>query len=271
MREGGERRELSEARLADALERADRGEVVSLGFLTPGERMHAVRILRAWGRDRAHFWGGYPGAERTVLLLPPPYMEELFPSLLSDTAKGEEELLSSLRAESVSAVRVCGSGYRTLTHRDHLGALLGLGIERDVLGDVALQDAYQAVVFCLPHMQRFLIEELTHVASDTVRCVPYEPDATFWDGRTYASQHVTVASARLDCIVAALTGQSRESAQRSIRAGLVEVNYEACERVDCAMEAPATLSVRGVGRFELRAFEGETRKGRLRLLADRLV
>ena len=50
-----------------------------------------------------------------------------------------------------------------------------------------------------------------------------------------------------------------------------DVDFETEERVDFSLSAPATVSVRGYGRFILRAFDGETRKGRLRLRADQLI
>ena len=112
---------------------------------------------------------------------------------------------------------------------------------------------------------------VTKVATDTVTCSPCVIGDDFTDGKQYAPIYDTVASARLDCVVAALTNQSREAAQRAVRGGLVEVNFEPIERTDLVHEAPAWISVRGFGRYRLRAFDGETKKGRLRMKADRLI
>jgi RNA-binding protein YlmH len=120
-------------------------------------------------------------------------------------------------------------------------------------------------------MADFFSTALTKVATDTVSCAPCEIGAGFTDGKKYAPINDTVASERLDCVVAALTNQSREAAQRAVRSGLVEVNFELVERTDLLLEAPAWISVRGFGRYRLRAFDGETKKGRLRLRADRLI
>ena len=60
-------------------------------------------------------------------------------------------------------------------------------------------------------------------------------------------------------------------AQNAVRSGLVELDFEPEERVDKILVAPATISVRGFGRFILRSFDGETKKGRLRMRADQLV
>jgi len=263
--------ELLEARIEDYLTQADRGSVAVSCFLSPGEKRRAERYLEQQGvQDRAVFWGGYDGAERTCLFLLPSFYGD--PSDWGfDDGAGVASFLDDASEDGVSAVRVIGSGYRNLSHRDYLGSLLGLGLERDAIGDIALQNEHEAVVFCKRHLRTFLIETLEKVASDAVRCREYVPDENFTDGRRYRPISDTVASSRLDCVVAALTNLSREGAQNAVRGGLVEVNFEQEERVDLALTPPATVSVRGYGRYVLRSFDGETKKGRLRLRADQMI
>lgn len=271
-KERGER-SLLQARIEDALTRCEKGIPSCISFLTPGECRSAERLLRATGAwESAWMWGGYEGAERKSLFFLPDYLL-LCLSSTKETAPEEEmlALLDELAAEEIFAVRVVRSGFRTLNHRDYLGAIMGLGLERDALGDIALQKNGDAVVFCTKTVGNFLIESLTKVASDTVRCRPYEVDEEFTDGRNYQPIRDTVASPRLDAVVAALTNLSREQAQNAVRSGLVEVEYEPVERTDLLLTPPSVISVRGHGRFVLRGFDGETRKGRLRLLADKLI
>ena len=261
------------ARLRDAMEKCNRGSVATLPFLTPRAHKQAERELKAAGVwAQAFFFGGYPDAERVCLFLLPDY----YNAMLGDAPQNCEAslLLDTLREEideAVRAVRITGSGFRSLTHRDYLGSILGLGLERDALGDVAVQNEREAIVFCPKTIADFLIVSLKKVASDTVKCKPYELDDTFTDGKQYRPINDTVASPRLDCVVAALTNLSREAAQNAIRTGLVEVDFEPEERTDFSLIPPITLSVRGYGRFVLRSFDGETRKGRLRMRADQLI
>ncbi|MBE6553602.1 MAG: hypothetical protein E7666_04580 [Ruminococcaceae bacterium] len=267
-------RDMLEARLSDAIEKCQRGHVACLSFLTPRERRAAERYLRFTGAwEQAWFWGGYGGAERACLFLLPDYLLACFEGEVvprdDDTA-----VLSLLGEEADTAVRsvlIRGSGYRTLSHRDYLGAILGLGLERDALGDIAVQNDHEAVVFCPQTIATFLTETLSQVGADSVRCVVYQPDEHFTDGRHYRPISDTVASPRLDCVVAALTNLSRERAQQAVRGGFVEVDFEPEERVDLMLTPPTTVSVRGYGRFILRSFDGETRKGRLRMRADQLI
>jgi RNA-binding protein YlmH len=266
-------RDLLESRIDDAIAKAERGSVARLSFLTPRERRQAERLLRARGAwEQAWFFGGYPTAERACLFLLPEYMTAMLSAPPADCPEEEPaELLAEELAEAVCAVRIKGSGYRTLSHRDYLGSVLGLGLERDALGDIAVQNEHEAVIFCPNTIAGFLCESLSKVASDTVRCMLWRLDESFTDGRRYQPVSDTVASPRLDCVVAALTNLSREEAQTAVRTGLVEVEFEPVERVDLTLEPPVTLSVRGYGRFILRSFDGETRKGRLRMRADKLI
>ncbi|HBF14578.1 MAG TPA: hypothetical protein DDW30_02625 [Clostridiales bacterium] len=263
---------LLEARLEDMIRLAERGETALSPFLTPAECAAAERFFALRGmREQVRLWGGYAEAERKRLYLLPEYLlalPDLLPPQGSDPA---ETLAEEALTGAVSAVRITGSGFRELSHRDYLGSLLGLGLERDALGDIAVQNPHEAVVFCTAKIRDFLLETLERVANDKVRCRVQAPDEPFTDGRRTVPVTDTVASARLDCVVAALMGGSREAAREAIEGGLVEVDYQPALRTDRPLTPPLCLSVRGIGRFRLLPFEGETRKGRLRLRAERFI
>ena len=269
----GTEREILEARLHDAVQKCERGTIAILPFLDPRDSKLCERLLRASGMwESAWLWGGYQDAERKTLFLLPEYLTVCLPDAPA-RCEAEEvlELLGEDATNAVCAVRITGSGFRVLSHRDYLGSVLALGIERGALGDIAVQNEREAVLFCSSTMSLFLRESLTRVAADGVKVTPYVPDDRFTDGKRYERVSDTVASDRLDCVVAALCNLSRENAQTLIRNDSVDVDFEPASRVDLNVSAPATLSIRGYGRFILRAYDGETRKGRLRLRADKLV
>lgn len=265
-------RDLFEARIEDAIRKCTSGSVAHIPFLTMRERRRAERLLDARGmRENVWFWGGHPTAERTCLFLLPDYLTAILPEDADERETALPNYLAEELGEAVVSLSIKGSGFRNLSHRDYLGAVLGLGIERDAIGDVAVQDEHSAILFCPRTLAGFLAGELTKVGSDTVRCRECQIDETFTDGKKYRPISDTVASARLDCVVAALCNLSREAAQNAVKSGLVEVDFEPEERVDTILEPPITISVRGHGRFILRSFDGETKKGRLRLRAEQLV
>lgn len=253
------------ARLDDLCHRAERGEVAASAFLTPRELHYAEGYLQQRGASYAAF-GGYGEAERKRVYLLPEYMGE--PS--------ENAALSTFFADfgmesDIVTLRIDGSGYRTLTHRDFLGAILGLGIERSVLGDLVAdtEEGRWAVVFCDRGIAPFLEQELTKVANDKVRtrlCDEWQLPT-----RRFVSIRDTVASARLDCVIAALCGLSREKARETVCGGLVEIDFESEERPDRTVDSCGQISVRGYGRFRIVALSEHTKKGRLRLEAEKYV
>lgn len=256
------------SRIEDLLRKADRGELVCGNFLTPSEAAFASVYMKELGASNRFFlFGGYNEAERKRIFV--------LPSFLSDIDGDAEEKTRAYFPDEMSglirAVRIQGSGYRTLSHRDYLGSLLALGIERSSLGDIAILSDYSAVLFCTDKIFDFLLASIDRVASDKVTVSEHESISELEVRREYLPISDTVASNRLDCIVGALTNLSREKAQIAIKSGLCEVNYLPEDRCDLALSIPSTVSVRGYGKYDVLSFDGETKRGRLRMVARKYV
>ncbi len=268
------------ARLEDLCDRAACGMVAVSPFLTPREGMYASRYLASrLSAGTALLHGGFPSAERRRAIILPDYAEGLFEpqALAADpvgtlVSVGLSDLSDAVR-DAVTVLTVRGSGFRALSHRDYLGSVLGLGLDRDAIGDIVVSDADTATAYLATdaRMADFLCSDLKKVATDAVKVSRYDGTLDALPGRRLSPIRDTVASERLDCVVAALCSLSRDAAQTAIRQGLVELNYEPVE--DCArpVDAPAVISVRGTGKFVVEAFDGETRKGRMRLVAGKYV
>ena len=266
------------ARLDDLCRQAERGEAACSAYLTPREAKYAASHLSARLRTgTALLWGGYDGAERVRAILLPDYTEGITDAealgadpvaVLSET--GLEDLAITVR-EAVCAVSVQGSGFRELSHRDYLGSVLGLGLERDALGDILIPSPHSAILLTSARTADFLLTQLEKVATDTVKVKLLSDNTPLEGTRRLTPITDTVASQRLDCVVAALCNLSREKAQMTVKAGLVELDYELCEGCDTTVEAPAVITVRGYGKFAVREFDGVTRKGRIRLVAGKYV
>ena len=251
------------ARVSELMARAERGELTYTHFLTPREqKILADRMGGAL--STALPLGGYADAERKRLYFLPPYLAELEEPYRS-------EAIAQMTSESLCAVSIKASGYRSLSHRDFLGAILHLGVERDRIGDLCLLSPFEAVLFCDRLMAGFFGESLTRVGSDAVRVSPFLPPEGFDGGKQYLPVSDTVASPRADAVVAALANLSRERAQALFREGRVEIDYEPEEKYDRPVAEGSVIVIRGVGKFTLRALSDKTRKGRYRLLADKHV
>ncbi len=267
------------ARLDDLCDRATHGVVTVSTYLTPREGMYASRYLAPrLSAGAAVLYGGYSDAERRRAILLPDYVEGLVdpvslaahPLSALETA-GLDELADTVR-DAVTLVMIKGSGYRTLSHRDFLGSVLGLGLERDAIGDIVVsEDGTTAYLVTDARIADFLVTDLKKVATDAVKVSRLSDGINAVPTRRLLPIRDTVASARLDCVVASLCNLSRDAAQNAIRQALVELNYELVTDCDRTVESPATLSVRGVGKFVVEGFDGETRKGRMRLCAGKYM
>ena len=263
-----EAHKLLASRAADYLRLSERGELVCGNFLTPEEAAYTETVFRELrASDRAFFFGGYKDAERKRAFVIPPFLSDFEGSAEQKARDYFPEETSS----AVKAIKIQGSGYRELSHRDYLGSILALGIERVAVGDIVVRDKHSAVVFCTDKIFDFLISGIDRIASDKVNVCEFIPDGDFGGTREFLTVRDTVASNRLDCVVGALTNLSREKAQTVIRSGLCEVNYLTEQRVDAEVKVPSVITVRGYGKFNVLEFDGETKRGRLRLVAQKYV
>lgn len=235
---------LLRARIDDACELCElRSCPRFVGFLDEHRQAVARAVLHEKGNISHVFYGGYEGAERTVL--------GVFPSFLPpDTA--------------LFPLAAIGFRYRStaaLSHRDFLGALLSTGIKRDKIGDIICGDGL-TVVFADEELAPFLAESVTKVGSEGVRAVfPFTDEVTV--RREFREIQDTVASPRLDAVLKAALRVSREEAARRIVSGTVSCNHMPCEAVAHTVKEGDVLSVRGEGRFLVAALGPLTKKGRL--------
>ena len=149
-------------------------------------------------------------------------------------------------------------------HRDLLGAVMGLGIEREMTGDIAMGEyrgAPCAYLFALEEVADYITANLDSagraalkvcVATEDLQLSPPEGE----------SLRLTVQQQRLDAVLAAACRLSRGEAQRLIAAGLVKLNHVPQLRPDARLSEGDLISARGHGRIRITAFQGESRRGR---------
>lgn len=256
----------------DLCARAKSGVFCTTAFLTPGEQREVSDRLRQTGHfSLSRFYGGFSDAQRRCLLLFPDYAIDCADPALSPIESIRQLLSLCGEEDPVQPLLVRGSGFCELTHRDYLGSLLSLGIEREVLGDIERIDAHSAYVFCSTGIARYLEENCERIANDRVRVQKAAIPATYVSTRETMPLSDTVASNRLDCVVAALVNCSRERAKELIRDCRVELDDKTEERADRSVATPAMISVRGVGKFRVLSMATQTKKGRYRLSAEKFI
>ena len=249
------------SRLEDLKRCAIQGNLGISAFFSPREIFLAQEYLKHSG-VRCIFFGGYDDAERKKCYLLPDFMDEI--QDIGDVCEYGYSL-------DVDALSVKGSGFEKLSHRAIMGSVLGLGVQRDVIGDIVLKNDNEAIFFCDSQLAEFFICNLVRIGRDKVKLCRIDIDKVEAPSRSFLQISDTVASPRLDCIVSALCSLSRERSQEKIENSLVELNFELEERPDKEVVTPAIVSVRGVGKFQVISVSDKTKKGRYRLLAKKYL
>lgn len=235
------------AQLLDRLETCrERCYPTSTRFLDPRERALAEEAVRLSGAaGECVFWGGYDEAERTAALF--------FPEYLSPEDAAADAPFALLRAEK--------SPVDSLSHRDYLGALMGLQIERSMIGDILVHED-GADLFVLREIADFLLLHFDRAGRKRISLSEVPPESLRRAAANETEGEGSVASLRLDSVVALIFGLSRAQAQEQIARGLVLLNSRACLRPDHEVREGDRITVRGKGRARLTALGGVSRKGR---------
>lgn len=244
------------ARTLDRLELArTRSIPAHTGFLSPQERTAVEALLNACGHPRRLFFGGFPQAERTVCFFLPDWQEE------ENVLEGEDCPVRALRASFT------GGG---LTHRDFLGAILGLGLDREKVGDLLVGEG-QCDLLILEDIQNFLLLHLDQAGRSRLTLAPIPLTRLEPPKLQVRTMRDTVSSLRLDAVAASAFGLSRGRAAELIAAGRVSLDHAACLKPDKQVGQGAVLTARGLGKAKLIEVGGLTKKGRVGIVIERYL
>ena len=227
---------------------AQRGVPANTGFLTPAERYALEHDPALRGASMA-FSGGYPDAERTMAFFLPDWMEQ-------------DELDLS---EHICALHLTAA-FGSPGHRDYMGAILGMGVGREWVGDI-LVDGSEAIALCQPSVLRHLLS-IDKVGRFGVKAEQIPLEAVPHREKHSEERRFTVMSPRLDAVAAGLFHLSRAETARQIALGALSLNYAACLKPDAPVREGDVLSLRGTGKGRVTEIGGSSRKGRLFVTAE---
>lgn len=243
-RASNEAEKLLARRLCDLSERADRsGAISSTAFLSPSEQEFCRTIAHLLPCPPG-FDGGFEGAERAVARF---------------GEYGERPVAGILLTHKTP-----------LGHRDILGSVLGLGLERGVVGDIVAGENESRLVVLRPNLA-FLLGSFDRAGRVRVEARELPLERFEPPERRTERKVVSVASPRLDALVAAAWGLSRDEAQSRLTRGLVQLNHRPTLDHSKQVKEGDTVSLRGRGKLVVGATLGESRRGRQRIEIEKYV
>ena len=240
------------ARARDLIKQCERGAAAKFSaFLDGAEQAIIAEQIGFYGFNMKMF-GGYMSAERKIMGVFPEWEdadESAFP---------------------ITVLKIKSGYNRELTHRDYLGTLMGQGIDRSKTGDIIIAGK-TAYVFVCEDIASYLadnIKKIGNQGADIEICGIEEAEIPEPKREKVGA---VCASLRLDAVVSALCNLSRAQSAKLINASLVKVNYRECADVSKPVAENDLISVRGKGRFVFLSADGETRKGRLHITAEKYI
>lgn len=157
----------------------------------------------------------------------------------------------------------------SFTHRDFLGAIINLGIERNTLGDIFIKNNI-GYLFCHTKIADYILENLQKVKHTHVKCLVGEMDFSDLEP-VYEEIKLSVASERIDAVVAGILNLSRSKTIELFRSRKIFVNSHLVENNDFKLDCNAIISVRGYGKFIYEGIITVTKKNKYLIIVKKLV
>lgn len=161
------------------------------------------------------------------------------------------EYLETLRFKDISGIE----------HRNILGSITHLGINREKVGEIIKVNDYW-YVYCLKPIGTFLFSNGLRFAGQDLKLEILNENFIPSNFRKYEDERIIVSSLRLDCFVKELARTSREIAQKFIKSGNVNLNYDECKDFDKKINENDIISIRKEGKFKVDSLAGLTKKNK---------
>lgn len=248
-----EKDDLELSRFRDLANRAYQKNIYTYtDFLSLADLAVFMEHERDFGFISHEINGGYEEAERVMVRF------------------GSEDELGYEEAYPITLLRIAPLQSKfadDLTHRDFLGSLMNLGIERDVLGDILINEKC-AYLFCKESVADYIIDSLSRVKHTSVMITREEalPDIM---KKEPVETSVQIPSERIDALVAKVYHISREDSISLFREKRVFVNGRIIENNSGAIKPGDSVTVRGFGKFNYKGMTGLSKKGKVNAIIEK--
>ncbi len=236
-----------------------RNKIQTTDFLDEIEQKLLENFLKSQKISNYFFTGGFGEAERRILIIYPEKLENIISNI------NLNEYINSVRIELPNEM------HGEYSHKNYLGGLMKLGISREKIGDI-LVDENGADILVMPEILKFLIiniPSLTRFSKSKIEQISLE-NLRKIEIKTQSIK-ITVASMRLDNIVSELTRCSRGKANELLAQERVLLNHEIVEKSSKEVKENDIVTIRGKGRFIIKNIVGNSRKGRLFIEVEKFI
>lgn len=235
---------------------ADNSMITATNFLSPEERSILNVIEKENNRYVSTFYyGGFPEAERTAAVFVPAFFE------VSDIDSFMRENADENPFVLIEATK---DKFTSMSHRDYLGSLMALGIKREMIGDIITSEK-GCHFFAVKSIAAYICENLKRTGRGSVSLSIIDVSELHEGADNSKLAFSSVASLRLDCVVAAAFSLSRTAASENINQGLVYVGGVQCFKSDFTLSEGTKIVLRGRGKAVINRITGQSKKGRIHL------
>lgn len=240
-------------RMLDLAEQVVKGKPFRVtDFTSPAGLVIADAVRANYPQLRVESYGGYEGAERLRI------------AFVDSEFQGTVDM-------GICALQVSWDPrFRLLTHRDVLGSLMGLGIDRSKFGDVIMQQG-GAQLLVDESVAEFVIQNFVKIAMVTVSVTSLDLTEIAPKEEKVKEIRTTVASLRLDAVASSGFSVSRTKLVSAVNAGLLQVNWQPAKGPAQEVKEGDVISMRGRGRMKVEQITGTSRKGRIGVYLKRFM
>jgi RNA-binding protein YlmH len=223
-------------------------------FLDPRQIAIITSLSKRYEQIQIHLDGGYEEAERVRVTISPFFQQ------YHESDEGIQLISATSDHTRVSQ----------LGHGDYLGAVIGLGVKREKIGDLHIHP-WGAHLLVAAEMASFLTTHLNqvgrvHVSTQIVPLIALQRNEQQWQ-----LSHCIVTSLRLDGVVSEVLGLSRAKVLPPIQSGRCKVNWKVEDNPSKSLKENDVISYQGIGRFKIFSIDGLSKKGKIRLTIGKII
>jgi RNA-binding protein YlmH len=224
-------------------------EICFSSFVSSEVEAVMARILRSFSTDVSYsVSGGHDNSDYAMIAIYPEYLSE-----------GDIEFPLSLLH-----IKTTNKSYEP-SHRDVLGSVMGLGIKRDIVGDIIIVDKLIQMFVATP-MEAYISANLEKISRNKCDITKVALESFVHIEEEFKIKTDTVKSLRLDSVIASGFNLSRSDALKMVKSSKVKVNHILVENASKMLEAGDLISCRGNGRILLSEIGTHTKKDRIKII-----